>query len=111
MAQVGGRQVELGIGIETAAGTAVAAAGYPKWDSLSFVGYSDKTLLNSARGIRNKTSNSIITRQYGKGSLEFSPTVDILPYFLGLALGSRSSGTHSGESIFYDHTFTIQNAN
>lgn len=111
MAQVAGRQVELGIGIETTPGTAVAAAGYFKWDSFSMVGYSDKALLNSARGIRNKVSNSVITRQYGKGAIEFSPTVDILPYALSLIMGSRSSGTHSGESVVYDHTFTIQNAN
>lgn len=111
MAQVSGRQTEIGIGIETAAGTAVAAADYFKWDSFSMQSMTDKVLLNSARGIRNKTSNSTIVKQYGKGSIEFSPTVDILPYILGLALGTRNSGTHAGESVFYDHTFTVQNAN
>lgn len=111
MGKIGGRQVEIGIGIELTPGTPVAAADYFKWDSFSFTGYSDKGLLKSARGIRNQNSNSLIMKQYGKGSLEFVPTVDILPYILGLALGSRSSATHSGESAVYDHTFTIQNAN
>ena len=111
MSQLGGRQVEIGIGIETSAGTPVAAADSFKWDSFSMQAISDKILLQSARGLRNKTSNSVILKKYGKGSLEFVPTVDILPYILGLTLGTRSSGTHSGESAVYDHTFTIQNAN
>lgn len=111
MAKIAGRQVEIGIGIETAAGTPVAAADYFKWDSFSMQSMVDKVMLNSARGIRNEHSNSIIAKRYGKGSLEFSPTVDIFPYVLGMALGSRSSGTHAGETTVYDHTFTIQNAN
>lgn len=111
MAKISGRQVEIGIGIETTAGTAVAAADYFKWESFTFQSMSDKVLLNSARGIRNKTSNSIINKRYGKGTVEFVPTVDILPYILGMVLGSRSSATHSGESAVYDHTFSVQNNN
>ncbi len=111
MAKIAGRQTEVGIGIETTAGTAVAAADFFKWESLSLVSMSDKIMLNSARGIRNKTSNSMIIKQYGKGAIEFVPTTDILPYVLGLFMGTRSSGTTSGESAVYDHTFTIQNAN
>ncbi len=111
MTQLGGRQIEIGIGIESTAGTPVAAADYFKWDSFSMQAMSDKIMLNSARGIRNKTSNSIIWKKYGKGSVEFVPTVDMLPYVLGLFMGSRSSGAHSGETTVYDHTFTIQNAN
>jgi hypothetical protein len=111
MAKTGGPQVELGIGIETTAGTAVAAADYLKWDTLSFQSMSDKVMLNSARGIRNKASNSTIINQYGKGSIEFFPSTDILPYILGLLLGTRNSATHAGESTVYDHTFTVQNSN
>jgi hypothetical protein len=111
MAKIGGRQVEVGIGIEATAGTAVAATDYFKWDSFSMQGRSDKILLNSARGIRNKTSNSLIMKKYGKGSIEFVPTCDITPYILGMAFGTRNSAAHSGETLVYDHVFTIQNAN
>jgi hypothetical protein len=111
MAKTGGRQVEIGIGIETVAGTAVAAADYFKWDEFSFQSMSDKLLLKSARGIRNKASNSLIIKKYGKGTVGFVPTVDIMPYVLGMTLGSRSSGTHAGETTVFDHTFTVQNAN
>lgn len=112
MAKIGGRQVEVGLGIETTAGTPVAATDYFKWESFSFQAVSDKTLLSSARGIRNKNSNSLIIKQYGKGTVEFVPTTDIMPYVMGLTLGTRSSGAASGESTgAYDHTFTVQNAN
>jgi len=111
MTKIAGRQVEIGIGIETVAGTPVAAADYFKWDSFSIVGYSDKISLDSARGIRNKSSNSLILKKYGKGSVEFVPTVDIMPYILGLVMGTRSSGAHAGETTVYDHTFSIQNNN
>lgn len=111
MAQIAGRQVEVGIGIETTAGTPVAATNYFKWDSFSMQAVADKTMLQSARGIRNKVSNSLITKKYGKGSIEFVPTTDMMPYILGMVLGSRSSGASSGESAVYDHTFSVQNAN
>ena len=111
MAKISGRQVEIGIGIETTPNTAVACADYFKWDNFSLVAYSDKEFLDSARGIRNKHSNSIITEQYGKGAIEFAPTVDILPYVLGMFLGVRNTATAAGESAVYVHTFTVQNAN
>lgn len=111
MTQVAGRQAEIGIGVETTAGTPVAAADFFKWETLSMISMSDKITLNSARGIRNKVSNSMIIKQYGKGSIEFVPTVDILPYVLGLFMGTRNSATRAGESAVYDHTFSVNNNN
>jgi len=111
MTKIAGRQVEIGIGIETSAGTPVAATNYFKWDSFDMQSMSDKVMLESARGIRNKISNSLIIKKYGKGSIEFVPTVDMLPYMLGLAMGTRNTALRTGESAVYDHTFTIQNAN
>jgi hypothetical protein len=110
--KISGRQTEVGIAIETTAGTPVSAQDFFKWESLSLVSMSDKVLLNSARGIRNKTSNSIVVKQYGKGSIEFVPTVDMLPYILDLFMGTKtSSAAHSGETTVYDHLFAINNAN
>jgi len=110
MTIISGRQVEIGIGIEATAGTPVAATNYFKWDNFSMQAMSDKGTLKSARGIRNEISNSIILKQYGKGSIEFSPTVDMIPYALRLAMGTIASGAHSGEAAVYDHTVTVQNA-
>lgn len=111
MAKISGRQIEVGIGIEATAGTPVSATDYFKWESFTMQSMSDKIMLNSARGIRNKASNSIISKKYGKGDVDFVPTVDIMPYALSLVLGSRSTAAHSGETTVYDHTYTVQNDN
>lgn len=111
MAKTSGRQIEIGVGIESTPGTPVAATDYVKWESMSIQSMADKLSLTSARGIRNKSSNSIINRKYGKGDIEFVPTVDIMPYFLSLFLGSRTTTMRSGESAVYDHVFSVQNAN
>lgn len=111
MAKIAGRQVEIGIGIEATAGTAVAATDYLKWDSFTMQGVSEKKMLDSARGVRNKSSNSIIMKKYGKGDLACSATVDNAPYLFGMLLGSVSSATAAGETTVYDHTITVQNAN
>jgi len=108
---IAGRQVQVGIGIETTPGTPVSAAAFIEWESLSLLSMADKTLLQSARGIRNKTSDSIVINKYGKGTIEFVPTVRNLPFFLELFMGSRTTADHSGETTVYDHTMAIQNAN
>lgn len=111
MPKIGGRQVEVGIGIEATAGTPVAATIYPKWAELSMQGVSEKAMLTSARGIRNESSDSIIRRKYAQGSLGVVANVEIAPYLFRLALGTRASALASGETTIYEHTITIQNAN
>lgn len=111
MTNVAGRQVEVEIAIEASAGTPVAPTKWLQWDSFNFQAVSEKELFQSARGIRNKISNSKITRLYGKGAIEFAPTPETLPYILALAMGSISTAAHSGESAVYDHTATINNTN
>lgn len=111
MAKTGGRQVHVGMGIEATAGTAVAETIFFPWASLSVQAVSEKAMFNSARGVRNMASNSMIRRKYAQGSLGVIPNVENAPYFFGLALGSVSSATAGGETVVYEHTITVQNAN
>ena len=109
MAKIGGTQVNVGIGIETTPGTAVAATHFPKWAEFSLQAVSEKEGLTSQRGVRNMTSDSMIRRKYSRGSIAVIPNGDILPIFAYLALGSKStSGPTDGT---YTHTFTVQNEN
>ena len=78
----------MGIGIEATAGTAVAATVFPKWSELSLQAVVEKTMLKSARGIRNETSDSRIRRKYSKGSLGVVPNVKNAAPLFYLALGS-----------------------
>lgn len=113
MAKTGGRQVEIGLGIEAIAspGTAVAETVFMKWTDFSMQGVAEKALFNSARGKRNMSSDSMIKRKYAQGSIGVIPNVVNAPYWLVLALGSVATATASGETIVYEHTITVQNAN
>lgn len=109
MSKIGGTQVNVGLGLEATAGTAVAATVFPKWAELSMQGVSEKTMLKSARGNRAASSDSRIRRQYSKGSLAVIPNnVNSVPLFY-LALGSLSSSSVADSA--YTHTVTVQDAN
>jgi len=109
MAKTGGTEVNIGIGIESSAGTPVAATHYPKWTDFSFQGVAEKELFRSQRGIRNVASDSMIRRKYSSGSLGVILNGDIAPIFFYLALGSKATtGPTDGT---YEHTFSVQNAN
>src|SRR3954471_1460438 len=91
MAKTSGTQVEVGFGIEATAGTAVAASLFPKWSELSLQAVVEKTMLKSARGIRNETSDSRIRRKYSKGNIGMVPNVKNAAVLFYLALGSKST--------------------
>ena len=112
MSKIGGTQINLGIGIEATAGTAVASTVFPKWSDFSVQAIAEKSHFTPARGKRVESSDSMIRRRYSQGQLSVVPKVDIAPYLFGLALGSVSSadsGDASGD--VYAHTITVQNAN
>lgn len=109
MALTGGRQVNLGVGIEATPGTAVAASFFPKWTDLSLQAISEKTHLKSARGIRNANSDSRIRRKYGKGSFSIVPNATHAAPLFYLTLGSISSAGVVDSS--YTHTISVQEAN
>lgn len=91
MAITGGRQVEVGLGMEATAGTPVASTITLKWNDLSVQGVSEKVMLTSARGVRQEASQSVIKRKMAKGSLAVVPDVESAPYFLKLALGTLAT--------------------
>jgi hypothetical protein len=109
MAKTSGTQTNIGIGIESTPGTAVAATHFPKWTEFSLQAIVEKEMLTSQRGVRNSASDSMIRRRFSRGSLGVIPNGDIAPIFFYLALGSKAvAGPTDGT---YAHTFTVQNAN
>lgn len=111
MAKTGGTQVSVGLGIESyaAPGVAVAETVFVPWQDFSIQSVSEKSMFNSARGIRNMSSNSMIKRRYSTGSISAVPNVKVAPYFLSMALGGVSSSGVSDSA--YTHTFTVNNTN
>jgi hypothetical protein len=88
---IGGREIEIGLGIETTPGTGVTPTIYPKWLDFSLQSMAEKSPFRAARGIRNEASGSVIKRKFAQGSLKVVPDVEIAPYLFGLALGSVST--------------------
>ena len=88
MSKTAGRQVNIGMGIEATAGTAVAETIFLPWTGFSVQAVAEKALFNSVRGVRNMASNSMIRRKYSQGSITVIPNVVNAPYFFGLALGT-----------------------
>lgn len=114
MARLGGRQNEVGIGIESLAapGVAVAEAHSLQWNEITIQGHSEKEFFKSARGLRIENSDSFIRRKFGRGTVKFVPTHVNMPFMLSLLLGSVSTGANAdGSGNVYDHTFTVQNSN
>jgi hypothetical protein len=112
MAKTGGRQVEVGLGIEATPGTAVAESIFIPWQSFSMQAAAEKELFRSARGVRNESSDSMIKRKYSSGSLAAILTPQNAPYFFGMALGTVATASNAdGSGDVYDHTVTVQNAN
>ncbi len=109
MAKTSGTETNVGIGIESTPGTAVAATHFPKWTELSLQGVAEKEMLTSQRGVRNMSSDSMIKRKYSRGTLGVIANGDIAPIFFYLALGSKSSATVVDGT--YTHTFTVQQSN
>lgn len=107
MAITSGTQTNIGIGVETTPGTAVAATHFPKWAELSMQAVVEKELFASQRGVRNTHSDSMIKRSYAQGDIAVIPNVDIAPLFFYPCLGTKVT-TGAGP---FTHTFTVNNTN
>ena len=109
MAKIGGRQVEIGIALETTPGTAVVPTTYPKWMSYSMNPEVEKFGLKSSRGVRGETSDSMIKKSYGNLQVVADPVISM--YLWYFALGTKVTATHAGETTVFDHTLSVQNSN
>ena len=107
MARAGGTEVELGMGIESVAGTAVASTVYPKFSSLSLQDVTEKSMNESKRGVRNANSSARVRRKYAEGSIEMSADTEIAPYLLGLALGKVTTPATATDGA-YTHTVEVE---
>lgn len=104
-----GRLFQVGIAKETTRGTAISSAAY--WIPFSELGVEEKDnkiFEEQAYGVIEDSIGSTITKQWAEGSLKAPIGDKHFGLILLAALGSVSTGTHAGESIVYDHTFSVQ---
>src|SRR5580692_6453119 len=108
MAKGIGRLFALGLAKESTRGTAISAATYwLPFDDLSFDEKYDNAVADQAVGVVENSINEYRVKNYADGSFKV-PMMDQSTGLLFLSLlGTQAVATHSGESVVYDHTFTV----
>ena len=103
-----GRLFALGLAKESTRGTAISAATYwLPFDDLSFDEKYDNVTADQAVGVIEDSIAQYRVKNYADGTFKV-PMMDQSTGLLFLSLlGSQAVATHSGESVVYDHTFTV----
>jgi hypothetical protein len=103
-----GRLQSFGFAKETSRGTAKTSASYwVPFDSLDFDEKAENVSADQAVGVIEDSIGEYRVKNFADGSLKI-PLIDQSsgPLFLSL-LGAQAVATHAGESVVYDHTFTV----
>lgn len=102
-----GRRVSVGLGKESARGTAVSATYWLPWKELNHEEKVNVVVNESAQGTIMDGVGKEITKQWGEGgfgSLIGDKHFGLVLYSL---LGSLSSAQAGGETLVYNHTFSL----
>lgn len=107
-----GENVNLGVGIETTRGTAIApthwiAARTPAGISPVV----EKTAIRETRGTRFGSVGYEITHKRAEGDLEFNVRNASIGYILKSLLGNVTSAVKVGETAVYKHLFSVLTSN
>lgn len=108
---ISGRKYQVGIGKETARGTAVAPAFWlPKYDVTV---ENKKTYVNgeAAMGTIHDSDGSKIVKEWAEGEITGKVRDKSFGLLLLSAFGSVASVQRGGDATVYDHTFSVANAN
>ena len=106
-----GRQAFVGVGIESIAGTAVAASKYLPFVTCTLRGMQEAITDEAAKGVREKVWGAVVGKKHGEGDIEIYADVENAPYLLYPAFGVCSSATASGETAVFEHTITRKTGN
>src|SRR5450432_695537 len=103
-----GRLQSFGFAKETTRGTAKTSASYwVPFDDLDFDEKADNVVADQAVGVIEDSIGEYRVKNFADGSFKM-PLTDRSSGLLFLSLfGGQAVGTHSGESVVYDHTFTV----
>lgn len=108
MAYLLGESVTMGVAKEATRGTGVVPTDFvPARTASDCVKVVEKTMVKESRASKFATYGTEITHSRGEGSLEFNVKNRTIGYFLLSLLGSVSSALKGGESVVYNHTFSI----
>jgi hypothetical protein len=109
MSQKGiGRLVQYGYAKEATRGTAISAAtAWSPWDDLDFDEKADNVSADQAVGVIENSIGEYRVKNFADGSFKM-PLTDLSSPLLFLSMfGAQAVATHAGETVVYDHTFTV----
>src|SRR5580698_7101266 len=108
MAKGIGKLFAFGLAKESTRGTAQSSATYwLPFDDLTFDEKYENAVADQAVGVIENAINEYRVKNYADGSFKV-PMMDQSTGLLFLSLlGSQAVATHAGESVVYDHTFTV----
>lgn len=104
-----GRLVQLGTAKETTRGTTPASASFwPAWEGDLVLDENRKSVADeSTYGIIENAIDEQQVKRWVEGTLKGPITDTSFGLMLYSIFGGYAHGTHSGESVVYDHTFTV----
>ncbi len=106
-----GRQVSVGVGVESTPGTAVAPTDWYKQIGLSFQRKATLIQNDSAMGRVERHNDSAIAEKWAEGAISGKISDVLIGYFLYQLFGSLSTEANADASgDVYDHTFTVANS-
>ncbi len=103
-----GRLVQVGLGKESARGTAVAASYWTPWNDLTIDEKKEFAVDDQSYGIIEDSTNLTQTKKWAQGSIQgnvLDQSFGLILYGMFGTLTSHSA--HSGETIVYDNVFNI----
>lgn len=107
MAKKIGRLISIGFGKETSRGTVVSIAHWYPWLSHSFVPKITKAINTSARGRIEDADDSDSAEIWAEGTFEAKVRANGVGYLLLSMFGSVADATAAGETVVYEHTYTV----
>lgn len=103
-----GENVNIGVGFQDDREVAVAPQAWLPARTPTGVGPAlEKTLVKETRGNRMSSEGSVITQARAEGDLEFNIRNGSIGYILKSLLGGVVSAVKGGETVVYEHDFTI----
>jgi hypothetical protein len=102
-----GRRESIGVGIETAPGTAVAPQSFQRHLALTLDQKTTVAQNKSAMGRIEDINDSAVTEEWSEGSVNGKVTDLTFGYFLLNMFGTDTATIHATETTVYDNLFTV----
>lgn len=102
-----GRQVNVGIGKESVRGTAVAPTYWVPKMELSHDDKIQQVVNENSMGIIEDSTDASVVQKFSEGEIKGRALDDSLGLFLMATIGSDVATVVGGETLVYDHVFSV----